>query len=76
MVQVLPDRCRANMAHVRQSRPGSGLGCKVQRFKLFPLLLEVGSLGRCGGALMRGAEGQRRPPSSSSLLSLQVLEGP
>jgi len=31
----LDDRCRANMAHIRQSRPDSGLGLQVQRFLTF-----------------------------------------
>ena len=37
-------RCRANMAHIRQSRPDSGLGFQVivlKPFKLLPLRSEA-----------------------------------
>ena len=32
---MLGDRCRANMAHIRQSRPDSCLGCQVKFLKTF-----------------------------------------
>ena len=35
-----PNRCRANVAHERQSRPHSGFGCQkepLKRFTFFPL---------------------------------------
>jgi len=43
---ILRDRCRANMAHARQSRLGSGPGCLVEitcvhPFQFPPLRLEV-----------------------------------
>ena len=48
---------RANMSHMRQSRPDSGLGCQAKVLKLFqgcPLFArkqscEVGAL-QCGGS--------------------------
>ena len=39
-----PGRCRAKMAHIRQSRPNSGLGLMqkpLKRLKLFPLRSEA-----------------------------------
>ena len=32
---ICPGRCRANMAHIRQSRPDSGLGFKVEPCLVF-----------------------------------------
>ena len=34
-----PNRCRANMAHTRQSRPDSGLGFEVKALTFLLLLL-------------------------------------
>ena len=34
-------RCRANMAHIRQSRPDCGLGFQVKVLKFFPLRSEA-----------------------------------
>ena len=31
-------RCRANKAHIRQSRPDSGLGCKTVKARFWPEL--------------------------------------
>ena len=42
---MCPTRCRANMAHMRQSRPYSGLGFQVKLLKPFqvvPVLLRGG----------------------------------
>jgi hypothetical protein len=33
----MKDRCRANMAHTRQSRPDSGFGCQVNETTVTPL---------------------------------------
>jgi len=40
-------RCRANMAHMRQSRPDSGLGFQVKVLETFELASS--SLGSAGG---------------------------
>ena len=40
-------RRRANMAHIRQSRPVSGLGFQIKNRKIFQVVLS--SLGRCYG---------------------------
>ena len=38
---IMDNRCRANLAHIRQSRPDSGIGFQVNSFKLFPLRSEA-----------------------------------
>ena len=53
-----PQRCRANVAHARQSRPYSGLSFQIRFFKkirCFPLRTEAGlNLNPCTGAARRG----------------------
>ena len=42
---LIPDRCRTNVAHIRQSSPDSGLGLKAKVFKTYeviPFLLDSG----------------------------------
>ena len=34
----VPLRCRVNMAHIRQSRPDSGLGFQVEVLKTFKIV--------------------------------------
>jgi len=41
--------CRANMAHIRQSRPGSGLGFQVRVLKSFQVGASSLGSGRWGG---------------------------
>ena len=60
--RALVDRCRENMAHIRQSNPDSGLGVHIEVLKLFPLRSDAGRQNES----VRVSVG---PSSSSSLLS-------
>jgi hypothetical protein len=48
-------RCRANTAHIRQSRPDSGRGVQVKAFKLFKLF-HICSEAFSMGAHLRSSE--------------------
>ena len=59
MMWLLAHRCRANMAHIRQSRPGSGLGIQIKVHKAFNVVpFSLGS-GRATGCACRKVRGFR-----------------
>ena len=63
---ALSFRCRANTAHVRHSRPDSGLGLQVIKV-LTPLYVVASSLGS-GNCCLTGAIDLRRPPFGSGVV--------
>jgi len=57
---MVASRCRANVAHIRQSRPDSGLGFQVKVLKTFkdvPSSLESGACRQISGGFWQASLG-------------------
>jgi len=59
-----PNRCRANVARIRQSRPDSGLGCQVKVREPFQVVpSSLGSGETCWGAVASRDQRQTQVPT-------------
>ena len=70
-ILIVEVRCRTNMAHIRQSRPDSGLGRHVRflkPFQVFPLRLKV-----VADPFIRGADFVRTSTSGKHSDSVKII---